>query len=250
MKPFYVILIAVLLLAGRQAGFGQNFMNLDFEQAQIVPLSSGYTPTDADDPISAASALPYWTVTEDGILCNAVWGEPDALDETSVALVSTGSSPSPIQGNYSVQLSSYADAPANLYTSSAISQMGLIPAGTESIQFLIVNPSPPFNYPYPYPGVTCNPVVTLNGTQISLQETADSGGVMTMVGDVSAFAGTAATLTFSCSAIEGAAFPADENYFNLDDIQFSASPVPEPSELAFAALGGLSFVWRRWRNMA
>jgi hypothetical protein len=224
-----------------QTASGQGFANLNFEQATIAPAPPGYTPSDAFNPISAANALPGWIVIEDSTICTAVWGSPVALDETSVALVS--GSFSPIQGNFSVQLSAYADAPSNLYRSSSISQTGLIPSGTQSIQFLIASPS--------QAGIVQpNAIVTLNRTPISLSEISQSGGVLTMAGDVSAFAGTTADLTFLCEATQGGTFPANENIFNLDDIQFSVSPVPEPGTLALFASGAVLLGLRRRRRRA
>jgi hypothetical protein len=216
----------------------QGFLNLDFEQASIAPAPPGYTPSDAYDPISAASALPYWTVTEDATVCTAVWGSPTALDETSVALVY--GSYSPIQGNYSVQLIAYADASSPYFRSSSISQTGLIPIGTQSIQFLISSPSQAGSVP-PIP------IVTLDGTPISLWDISQSNGVTTMGGNISAFAGDTETLAFLCQATTGGTFPANENYFNLDDIQFSTSPVPEPSVLGLVGLGAFLLGFR-YRN--
>jgi hypothetical protein len=232
-------ILTALFIILCQNGQAQNFANLDFEQASIVPASPSYTPSDAYDAIVAASALPYWTVTEDSTTCTAVWGEPVALDETSVALVS--GSYSPIQGNYSVQLSAYADAPSGLYRSSSISQTGFIPVGTQSIEFLIASPSQAGSVPP-------NPIVTINGTPISLFPMSESGGVITMAGNISAFADTTVTLAVLCQATTGGTFPANENYFNLDDIQFSSSAVPEPSEFALGTLGALLLGFRRWRN--
>ena len=229
------------ILSFLQTVCGQGFVNLNFEQANIASAPAGYTPSDAYDPISAAEALPGWSVYEDGTLCTAIWGEPVALDETSVALVY--GSYSPIQGNYSVQLSAYADAPSDLYTNSSISQTGLIPAGTKAIEFLISSPSQAGSVP-------ANPIATLDGTPISLSVISQSDGVTTMGGDISAFAGDVETLTFLCQATTGDGYPANENYFNLDDIQFSTSPVPEPSALGFFALGGLFFACRRWKARA
>jgi len=243
-KPKYVSIAAsafwsvAISFALVQTVSGQGFANLNFEQATIASAPGGYTPSDAVNPISATSALPGWTVSEDGTICTAIWGSPVALDETSVALVS--GSYSPIQGNYSVQLTAYADAPSGLYRSSSISQTALVPAGSQSIQFLIASPSQAGS-------VQPNPIVTLNGTPISLSEISQSGGVITMAGNVSAFANTTATLAFLCEATTGGGYPANENYYNLDDIQFSPSSVPEPSTLALCALGGLFLVWRNRR---
>jgi len=222
-----------------QAVSGQGtFQNLNFEQASIVSAPPGYTPSDAYNAISAASALPYWTVMEDGAVMTAVWGAPVALDETSVALASAGYAT--IQGSYSVQLSAYADAPAGLYHNSSISQTRFIPIGTQSIQFLIASPSQAG-------GVQPNPIVTLNGTPISISSLSQSGSVITMAGEVSAFAGTTATLSFLCNVIQGGSFPANENIFNLEEIQFSAQSVPEPGSFALLGLGGLFFGLGRWR---
>lgn len=193
----------------------------------------GYTPEDAYQPISSLSAFPYWTVREDSTVCTAVWGVPVALDETSVALVSAGYSP--IAGSYSVQLSAYADVPVGApgyYRSSSISQTGLIPFGTQSIRFLMASPSQAG-------AVQPNPVVTLNGVPISISELSRSGGIISMGGNIGAFAGTAATLAFSCQAIQGAPFPANENIFNLDNIQFSTLSVPEPKALTVIGVGVL-----------
>ena len=67
-----------------------------------------------------------------------------------------------------------------------------------------------------------------------------------MAGNVSAFAGSTATLAVLCQAIQGGAFPANENVFNLDDIQFSSSSVPEPSALALGALGAFLLGFHRF----
>jgi hypothetical protein len=55
-----------------------------------------------------------------------------------------------------------------------------------------------------------------------------------------AFAGQSEQLMFS--ALEG------ENFWNIDDIQFSSTAVPEPNEFALGALGALLLGLRRWRN--
>lgn len=228
-----------ILLFPLQTVFAQGFINLNFEQATIAPAPPNYTPWDADNPISATSALPGWTVYEDSTLCTAVWGSPVALDETSVALVY--GSYSPIQGNYSVQLTAYADASSPYFRSSSISQTGLIPVGTESIEFLLASPSQAGSVPP-------NPIVTLDGTPISLSFISQSGGVTTMGGNIGAFAGHTETLSFLCEATTGGTFPTDENYFNLDGIQFSTSPVPEPNVLALSAFGSALFAWRRGKK--
>jgi len=239
MKFSHIILLVVALFPLLPSAFAQSFLNLNFEQATVTTAPPGYTPSDAFNPISSDDALPYWTVSEDGVVCNAIWGSPVALDETSVALVS--GSYSPINGSYSVQLSAYADAPAGFYRSSSISQTGLVPVGTQSIQFYIRSPSQAGS-------VLPNPIIILNGTPISIFQISQSGSIITMGGDISAFAGTTAVLTVLCQATTGGTFPSNENIFNLDDIQFSPTSVPEPSEFALGALGALLLGFRRWQN--
>jgi hypothetical protein len=218
--------------------YGQGFQNLDFEDAVVQDPPPNSVPTgDAIyDPIDASAALPYWTALEDNTVCTAIWGAPNALDETSAALVSDA----PIAGDFSVMLSSYTDAPSNLFKTASISQTGYVPEGTRSIKFLIGSPSQagPLN---------ANPVVMLNGTVINTFQQSTSGGVATMVGDVSAFAGKTAQLTFQCS---GAGLPSDENYFILDSISFSSSAVPEPSVFGLLALGGLFSGLFRFKRLA
>jgi len=243
-KPKYVSVAALcfwsvaISFIQSQKVSGQGFFNLNFEQASIQSAPSGYTPSDANLPISAAAALLYWTVTEDGTICNAIWGAPNALDETSVALVSGGSYPNytPLEGSYSVQLSAYADAPTGLFHDASISQTGLVPVGTHSIQFLIF--SPPVAG-----GVQANPALTLNGTRINLIPISASGGVITMAGDVSNFAGTTANLTILCAGVSGSP-TLNQNVFALDAIQFSSASVPEPSTLALGAIGALLLGFR------
>lgn len=71
-----------------------------------------------------------------------------------------------------------------------------------------------------------------------------------MGGDIGAFAGNTETLAFLCQATAGGTYPEDENYFNLDNIQFSSSPVPEPGALTLSAVGSLFLAWRRWKTRA
>jgi hypothetical protein len=78
MKPWLNILFALLLIS--RSGHAQGFLNLNFEQATVASAPSGYTPADAFNSISTASAFPFWTVREDSNICYVVWGAPLALD--------------------------------------------------------------------------------------------------------------------------------------------------------------------------
>ena len=249
MKHTHIIWSVIVSCVLLQSAFGQGFANLNFEQATIVSAPSGYTPWDAYDALLASSALPYWTVREDGTVCTAVWGAPVALDETSVALLTANngyySGYVPLQGSYSIQFYVYADAPSSCFHTASISQTGQIPLGSHSIQFLMMSP--------PVAGgvIQASPIVTINGTPIGLSPISTSGGVMTMAGDISAYAGTAVDLTILCQATPGS-FPANENIFTLDSIQFSPQSVPEPSSLELLCIGA-AFVClhakHQWRGV-
>ena len=58
--------------------------------------------------------------------------------------------------------------------------------------------------------------------------------------DVSAYAGQTGQLLFTLPPFVGTA--------NLDNIQFSISPVPEPGKIALASIGILFFGFRRWQR--
>ena len=226
MKIIY-ILLGCLLVGFAPKVYSQSFQNMDFEQANISPAPAGYIPTYALNPISAADALPYWTVREDTTVCTAVSSSP-GLDQTFVYLAPVynygyASHPS-LQGAFSIELSA---SGLDTYKSASISQTGLVPAGTRSIQFQLRT----------YlggPGVE-SLIVTLNGTPVNFST---FGGVMNMAGDVSAFAGTTAELTFTATSFS--------NYM-IDSIVFSSQAVPEPSTLTLLTVGGLFLGWR-WRK--
>jgi hypothetical protein len=239
----YVILGLFVVSIARL--YATDFQNLDFEMATLRAAPAGYTPWDAYQPISAANALPYWTVREDATVCTAVWGAPEALDETSVALVSGGKYYPSLQGVYSVQLYAWADAPPGFFQTASISQTGLVPVGMHSLQFLIQSP------PVAGGTVQANPTVTLNGTTISIFPISASGGIITMAGDISAFAGTMADLSIQCVGIHGAPPDRSENIFALDAISFSSNGVPEPSTGSFMFLASAFALLtrvREWRK--
>ena len=244
MKPSHLICFGWICLASFQVAYGQAFENLDFEQAFIVSAPAGFTPFDATPPISAASALPSWTVREDGIVCNAIWGAPIALDETSVALVTqtNGVYPGfvPLQGSYSLQLYAFQGAPPPEFKTASISQTGLIPVTARSIQFLLESP--------PVAGgiIQANPIVTVDGTPLTLFRQSISGGIASMVADITGYAGSTVDLTFLCQGSPGG-FPLSENIFALDDIQFSTRMVPEPSTLMSVGLFSALVAFHRRR---
>lgn len=216
-------LMLTLILIISQKGQGQGFVNLDFENATVTPTPvNGFGGT-----VSAAAAFPSWIVGGGGSFLNVLYNNV-TLGSPAIALMGpnfpNGVGFAPLQGSYSVWL--YYDNPTTAATPPTISQTGLIPANAQSITFLAGE----------FRG---DPIVTLNGINIPLVSI--SGG--RMAGNISAFAGSTAQLTFSLSSdVTG------DNFLYFDDIQFSSSPVPEPSVLGLSALGALLFGFRRWKN--
>ena len=193
-------------------------MNLNFESATIAPTPPG----GATFPADPTQALPGWTV---GGATTVVGYNSLSLGAPAVDLMGpnfpNNAGFTPLQGSYSVFLQ-YFNIDGGPPT---LSQTATIPSGTQSINFLV--------------GSQNEGVVTLNGVNIPLVQI--SGG--RLAGNISAFAGSSAQLTFS--TMTGGP-GGDTLYF--DDIQFSPSAVPEPSEFALGALGALLLGFRRWRN--
>ncbi len=197
MKTQHLYLIAATLLVLGEAACAQGFINLDFEEATIAPTPVGGWTFPADP----AQCFPGWTVRYgDAVMYNEY-----SIGAPAVCLMGPEFPNlfhyAPLEGSYSVLLMDYGGGPT-------LSQAGLIPSWARSINFLVD------------PGQS-DAVVTLNGVNIPLAPIA--GG--RLAGDVSAFGGQVAQLTFSAIGT----FRDRGNWFYFDDIQFSLSSVPEPS---------------------
>lgn len=222
-KLHRTILVVLLLFIGRQAGFSQSFINLNFESAKIISATdSPYYPYG----IATSNAVPGWTVLIGGVQQSEIVYNDPALGGTSVNLWATNGEQ--IAGNYSVLLQGGGSASA-----ASISQTGLVPVGTQSLLFEAQSG----------PGTL---EVTLGGQDISFSAISDELNYTIYGGNIpSDMAGQSEQLMFS--ALEGVDTDG-HNDWNIDDIQFSTSPVPEPGALALSALGGLFLAWRRWRK--
>jgi hypothetical protein len=196
-----------------QAALGQSFVNLNFEDATVPTVFPGGLTGGDVDP---ALAFPGWTV---GNSLNGrlyVGYNAATLGAPSVELYGPNNDfqLDPLQGSFTAQLEYYNIPSMGLPT---LSQTGLVPAGAQSINFLVGGHSPTEDAA----------AMMINGVTIPLVPI--SGG--RMAADISSFAGQVVQLTFTTSTDQ------HNNLFYFDDIQFSASPVPEPSTFAQAALG-------------
>jgi hypothetical protein len=226
MKTYFVknTLVITFLIFGSWHCFPQGFVNLNFENAIITPdPSSPYFP----NAVYASNAIPRWTATgfigPTDILYNSA-----SLGSTSVSILGTNGFPPALDGNFSVDL--YGGGTA---TSASISQTAIVPASAQSILFEAQNLG----------GVLGGTLlVSLGGQNISFSAISTGSNYTLYGGNIpSAFDNQSEQLMFS--ALEGG-----NNAWNIDDIQFSSSAVPEPNEFALTALGALLLGFRRRRN--
>jgi hypothetical protein len=194
---------------------GQNFTNLDFEAAHDLPSSGG--------SVATTDALPGWTAFNGTNQLSLIAYNVSALFEL------VGSNSYAVDGNFSVFLG----------RGCSISQAGLVPSDAQSLYFeeyvpsLVVSDGNEF-------------VVSIGGQELSftrvsqVSQTTTPNTTYLWGADISAFAGQTATLTFSSSGAGG----------TLDDIQFSSSPIPEPSPawLLFLGSGVLIHVRRNKKH--
>lgn len=201
MRKRRVIWFGAVLFCLLQSVFGQAFLNLDFEHATIPPTIG---PRGALYPADPAQTFPGWTVGAGTV----VGYNSFSIGAPAVSLIGPNfpnfTGYIPLEGSYSVLFQYFADPGLSPPT---LSQIGLVPATAQSINFLVSSN-------------LHDAALSLNGVSISLIPIA--GGRMS--GDITAFAGNVAQIKFSTLGNIGPG-----NWFYLDDIRFSASPVPEPS---------------------
>jgi len=205
----------------------QGFVNLNFESAD----TSGHSPGDMN--VAIANAFPGWTGTFTSSLNtntpSLVGYDVISLGGPVISINDSSSGINSIQGVYSALLFGGGSNP--LY-SSALSQTGMVPVGTESL-LLDAN----------FSGASF--VVTLGGQNISMTPLQSFSNYILYGGNVSSFAGQ----TVDLSIIEPPSTGTQPSSLLLDNIQFSPSSVPEPRALSLTALGGSLLIWRRWKRL-
>jgi hypothetical protein len=215
--------LTTMLILLCQDGQAQGFINLDFERATIVqnPSSPG-----APYAVYARNAIPGWIPTSilgaDDIIYNT-----SALGATTVSIFDIKGPAPIIEGEYSIQLFGGQGVP----TGASISQTSLVPVDAESILFKAKYSG--------LPGGTL--LVSLGGQNVSFSAISPGPNYTLYGGDVSAFAGQVQQLMFTAP-------PGVNNYWELDDIQFSNIAVPEPRVFVLFASYALLLGWRVLRR--
>jgi hypothetical protein len=208
----FAILPGIILMGLLQTCGGQGFVNLDFEDANV----SGYSPGFSAIPV--VNAFPGWRASYSDpnigtVEVSNVWYDAISLGGAVISINDTNSGFGifePIDCNYSAFLFGGKGIFGN-FTSSTLSQTGLVPIGTKSLTFSV-------QY-----GLNATPlIVSVNGQPIN-----------STTYDISAFAGQTVTLSFTESAPAGD----PPSLAILDDIAFIPGPVPEPSTVSLIAIG-------------
>ncbi len=220
----------MIMLNFRTIVFSQSFVNANFDSGTIVPdLTSPYYPY----AVYAANAIPGWTAYIGGSSQTDILYNDQPLSNAGISLQGTNGVYEPIQGQYFVLLQGqFNPSGVPSYTNSAaIGQTGLIPINAESLIFWA-------NITVGGPYVN-NLQVTFDGQTIDFSSVGSGTDYTIYEANVSAFAGQTGQLLFTVPY---------NGSVSLDNIQFSSSPVPEPSALGLSALGSLFLTWRRWRK--
>jgi hypothetical protein len=214
---FAPAIFAIVLLLGKQQGNCQGtFQNLDFESANIAP------GTPINSQVSAIDALPGWAVTTH-VGCDffSIGGAFISIIDTNL-----GGGITPLQGQYSAMLFGGEGGPTTL------SQTGMVPIGTKSLQVDLAGRD------------VSSLIVSMGGQTIPLFPEATFPNYTQYGGDISSFASQTTTLSFTEQIPAGG----PPGVLELDDIQFSVSPVPEPATFALFATGALLLAFRRRRK--
>jgi len=222
------VIIALLLLGSRHS-LGQDFVNLNFASATIVPVAGA-----TYGRVEFAAAFPGWTGYTGTNIATLALYDNIFLDSSGIGIID------PIP-SIPIDVTAVLQAGFGLDTfqseNTILSQTGVVPDGTQSLIF-----------DADYEGSANSFAVALNGQMLPLIPlSTDASGYTEYGASIGSWADQTATLSFTVLA----QVPhLDDNTLYLKDIQFSTSPVPEPGSIALLCmLVGLSLAWRGQNNV-
>jgi PEP-CTERM motif len=192
------------------AAFGQDFVNLDFEESTVT----------ASDSV----IVPGWSVLpSDQVSPHIFYYDTISLAQVAEMAIIMDNKATfdipPIQGNYSVLLN---NPFPNLNMTISIGQTATLPPTAQSLTFSSIV----------YAGEGLK--VSFNGQNIPYSNIGDAGSAEIYGADISNYAGQTGELLFTLPGSSDAL---------LDNIQMSSTPVPEPSALIMIGVCIL-FFWR------
>ena len=213
--------LALLLSAALSAQAQGTFKNLDFEAANVSGYSSpNYIPT--------TNAIPGWTAYLGGTPQAYILYNNETLGDAAVSLQGTNGIYQPIQGRFFVLLQ--ATFLASTPETAAIGQIGQVPVTAQSLIFWGDTSDS---------GLASDMQITFNGSDIPYSAIGGGTGYTVYGADISAFAGDTGQLLFTVF---------NNTYAQIDNIQFSNLPIPEPGVFGLSALGALLLGWRVLRR--
>jgi hypothetical protein len=215
--------IAIILFAHSLSAFAQGtFQNLDFEAANL----SGYSPPAL---VPTTSAFPGWQALIGTTPTSTVGYNSETLSIASISI----NDEMLIQGNYTAFLQSAIVGSQS--TSVTLSQTGIVPNGTESIELDANEPNG---------GAFA---VTLGGDNLTMFPLQTFSGYTLYGGNVSAWAGQDVALSITQLPPSSSSGLFTPSLLELDNITFSTTAVPEPNSILLTGIGGLIFAWYRLR---
>ena len=216
-KLFFSFLTTLLI--GTTVGFSQGFVNLNFENATFVsdPLS-GYYPS----AVYASNAISGWTAYVAGSPVADIFSNNVYLSGGCVTIVGTNWIFPRIQGDYFIWL--VGDHDSQYLNSAAIGQTAQIPLTARSLTFW---------------GNVGLSDVSFNGQITGLSVIGSTANYNIYGANISAFAGQTGQLLFT--TIPG-------GVDMIDNIQFSDSPIPEPSDISLIGFVLAVYDICRWRH--
>ncbi len=198
-------IIILFLLTGIYLCRSQDFVNLDFEAADVSAYGSG----PAFVPIT--NAMPGWQQGyNDGspLGFGFVFYNTVSLGSPAISLQGPGSLSTILQGSYSVIMQPFS-------STIAIAQMGIVRSTAQSLRFYA---SGSFS-------------VSFAGHEIPLSNLGNRPTYTIYGGDISGFANQSGLLQFQGGG-------------TLDNIFFSPQAIPEPGVFGLFAVGALLIGWR------